>query len=216
MEHTAMSAETEHTALAEELAADYARLGKQYTLVKPADVRYFLAAHPGLVPLLLELHPLLVSEFPQAQLSLQVLRHAEVNHGTGHLLAQISTSLPYEEAHNRLNRTVRTCLSTADPAVIQWLLIDVASSIEPESAVDLAERYRQRFSTGHRDYHDLARRFLFSPPDSDERALAAAELEAALARASGHQIPERGGDPHAVLARLRRERKAQDDLSSAQ
>jgi hypothetical protein len=171
--------------------------------VNPADVRPFLADHPALVSLLLDLHPLLISEFSHAQLSLQVLRLAEVNQGTGHLLVQISTSLPHAEALDRLNRHAGTWLSTANRQAQQSLLLDVTSTMEPERAMALIEQYRRRFSHAYRRRFDVARRFLESPPDSDVRALAGAEISAALAQEQGLTLPGHGGDPREVLARLR-------------
>ncbi len=211
-----MSTETEHTTLSAELAADYARLRDWYTLVNPVDVQLFLVEHPALLPVLLDLHPRFARVFPHAQLSLQILRSPAVQQATGHVLLQITTSLPAAEALELLDHIVRSELPATGPEVTQLLLIDVASNTEPESGPELAERYRQRFSTGQRAYHELARHFLFAPTDSDERALAGAEIEAALARASGQQLAERGGDPRAVLARLRREREARDDRSNGQ
>lgn len=210
-----MSAEIEHTTLTAELAADYLRVATSYTVVNPADIRSFLAEHPALVPVLLDLYPLLQNEFPKAPLSLHVLRLAEVNQAMGHLFIQVSAPPPVLDAVDRLHRGVSSWLSAIDPAVIQWLLIDVTSSLEPEGATDLAERYRQRFSQGYRLHFDVAQRFLAATPDSDERALAGAELSAALAREQGVALPGRGGDPREVLARLRKEHRSRDHVSDA-
>ncbi len=58
----------------------------------------------------------------------------------------------------------------------------------------------------YRAYLELARRFLDAPEDSDERALAGAELSAGLARDRGEEPSERGGELAAVRARIRRRR----------
>jgi len=53
-------------------------------------------------------------------------------------------------------------------------------------------------------YLDAARRFLSDRPDSEERALAGAELFTAPLREPDLRLGRRGGDPREVLARLRR------------
>lgn len=215
VEHSAMSTETKNGTLTGELAVGYARLTRLYNLVDPAEVRSFLAGHPTLVPLLLDLYPLVVQEFSEVHISLRVLRDTEVNSASGHLLVQVSTPITPLERVGQLDRRVESLLLAADPAALQWLLIDVPTSLEREDVVQLVERYRQRFSDGYRLQLDTARRFLTAAADSDERALAGADLSAALAREQAVAVPGRGGDAREVLARLRQRRQDKDRLTGA-
>jgi hypothetical protein len=64
--------------------------------------------------------------------------------------------------------------------------------------------YIRSRSEGYRAHLELARRFLDTPRESEERALAGAELSAGLARERGRERQDRGGDVAEVRARLRR------------
>jgi hypothetical protein len=69
-----------------------------------------------------------------------------------------------------------------------------------EDAVQLYVRSR---SESYRAYLEVARTYLDAPANSEERALAGAELSAGLAQERGRARQEGGGDAAEVRARLR-------------
>jgi hypothetical protein len=87
-------------------------------------------------------------------------------------------------------------------------LLDAAATQEgrPVALVleDAVQLYIWSRSEGYRTHLELARRFLDAPRESEERALAGAELSAGLARERGRERQDRGGDVAEIRARLRR------------
>ena len=75
---------------------------------------------------------------------------------------------------------------------------------------DAVKLYFRSRSEGYRAHLETAHRFLTAPEGSDEKALAGAELSAALAGERGN-VSQSGGDARAVRARIRqRQIKARD------
>ncbi len=70
--------------------------------------------------------------------------------------------------------------------------------------LDAVQFYIRSRSEGYRARLALARRFLDAPSESEERALAGAELSAEPARECGRECRDRDGDVAEVRARLRR------------
>jgi hypothetical protein len=202
------------SAEADQAAATAALLDGRYEWVQRERVASFLGAHPQLVPLLEDLHCRLATAFPGARIVLRHLTSPRVPspEGDGHILVVVVPAAQSGESSAQLSGLLRQW-APQQAATGAFLLVDIASAaIDPfASEEDAAALYIRRRSEDYKQYLDVARRFLDAPSGSDERALAAAELSTARLRAQGKVIKGRGGDPHEVLARLRRARKAAAD-----
>lgn len=198
----------------DQAAASAALFNGQYEWVQRERVAAFLGAHPPLVSLLEDLHCRLSTAFLRARVVLRHLFSPQVPspEGDGHLLVVVVPAGPTDGLSEQLSDLLREWAPRqADSRA--FLLVDVASeATDPyTSDEDAVALYVRRRSDDYKQYLDVARRFLDAPPGSDERALAAAELSTARPHAQGQPTEGRGGEPHAVLARLRRERKATTD-----
>ena len=203
-----MSAETEMA------AATAALLNGQYEWVQRERVASFLGAHQTLVPLLENLHCRLSAAFAGARFVLRHLSSPRVPSpdGDGHLLVVVVPAAQIDDPSGQLSDLLREW-APQQAAARALLLVAVASDVvDPfASDADALALYVQLRSEDYKQYLDVARRFLDAPPGSDERALAAAELSTARLHAQGQPAEGRGGEPHEVLARLRRARKAATD-----
>ncbi len=197
----------------DQAAVSGAVLNGQYEWVQRKRTASFLGKHPQIVPLLEDLHCRISAAFPGARLVLRHLSSPQVSspEGDGHLLVVIVPVAPTDDPSRQLSDLLRAW--APEQAARAYLLVDVASDVvdpfaDDDNAVML---YVQRRSDDYKRYLDVAHCFLKSPPDSDERALAAAELSMARLLARGRPAERHGGEPREVLARLRRQRKAATD-----
>lgn len=202
------------SAEADQAAATAALLNRRYEWVQRERVAPFLRAHPQLVPLLEDLHGRLSTTFPGARFVLRQLTSPRVcsPEGDGHLLVVVVPAAQPGESSAQLSDLLRQW-APQQATTSAFLLVDIASgALDPfASEEDAVALYIQRRSEDYKQHLDVARRFLDAPSGADERALAAAELSTARLRAQGTIFEGRGGDPHEVLARLRRERKTASD-----
>jgi hypothetical protein len=198
----------------DQAAVSGAVLNGQYEWVQRKRAASFLGKHPQIVPLLEDLRCRISAAFPRARLVLRHLSSPRVSSpdGDGHLLVVIVPVVPTDDPSGQLSDLLREW-APEQAAARAYLLVDVASDVvDPFAGDDDAVMlYVRRRSDDYKQYLDVAHRFLKSPPDSDERALAAAELSTARLRARGRPAERHGGEPHEVLARLRRQRKAATD-----
>lgn len=201
-----MGAETDQTlAAAMVLSGPYEWIGREC-------VAAFLGAHTALVPALEDLHGRLARIFPQARFVLRHLTSPLVPSaaGDGHLLVGVAVGST-EDAEGPLRAILRDWGSWHE-AARPFLLVALASAaVDPyASDADALALYVRLRSDEYTRYLDAAWRFVSAQPDSEERALAAAELATAPRGAPGQQFERRGGDPREVLARLRRQETAAD------
>jgi len=206
LEQTDMSAETDHAQAAPSM------LNAQYQWIGPEQVAAFLQAHPAVVPALDRLHACLAGTFAGAHFVLRHLTSAQVpsTAGDGHLLVVVATDYRGDAAEG-LGAVLREWGARHEEART-FVLVAVASEAVDPYADDAEARalYIRLRSDGYMRYLDAARRFLSDRTDSEERALAGAELFAATLRESGPRLDRRGGDPREVLERLRRREAGAD------